>query len=175
MLTEVSFRAKLKADLAESVEKAKQSQEIDAVSVLVSECVDELLIGSDLFRVAIDVRGHRGSRVIEVYLDADDSVHVGELARFSRKLEAQLDELVEGGYRLEVSSPGADRPLTHSRQFAKHTGRKLKIRYDDSGETTTAVGELVEVGESGLILRTKSDTISVTFDNLVDGVVQLPW
>lgn len=151
------------------------SNEATGVHALVSDCVEKQLTGSEMFLVAIETRGHRGSRVIEVYLDADDSVRVGELARFSRALEAQLDELVDGGYKLEVSSPGADRPLTHSRQFAKHTGRKLKIRHNEGEDVKVVIGELVEVEESGLILRTKSDTFSVTFDNLVDGVVQLPW
>jgi ribosome maturation factor RimP len=47
----------------------------------------------------------------------------------SRRLSDWLDsnDPIEGGYRLEVSSPGIDRPLTRLRDFADWTGYDARI------------------------------------------------
>ena len=93
--------------------------EVNSEQISVAESVDELvrqevaslLQDYECFVVDIRVRGHKGSRVVEVFLDGESTVSVDLLARFSRDLEGRLDEVIEGGYRLDVSSPGADRPM----------------------------------------------------------------
>lgn len=46
-------------------------------------------------------------------------------------LEEQGEVLVEGAYRLEVSSPGIDRPLTRLKDFADWTGHEAKIELSE--------------------------------------------
>ena len=57
-----------------------------------------------------------------------------ECERISRELSALLDvsEVIRHRYRLEVSSPGIDRPLRRERDFARFAGQKAKIRTSDS-------------------------------------------
>ena len=43
------------------------------------------------------------------------------------ELEAHGEELVKGAYRLEVSSPGIDRPLTRAKDFAQWAGHEARI------------------------------------------------
>lgn len=54
----------------------------------------------------------------------DDCVHV------SRDLSVALDvaDLIPHAYRLEVSSPGADRPLTSAADYARNVGRLAKCK-----------------------------------------------
>ena len=89
---------------------------------------------------------------VEVFIDSDTAVDFALCRRISRHLEAHLDEtqLLGERYTLEVSSPGAARPLTLPRQFGKHLGRGLEVRVDDD---TTVSGELVAVSDEGLTLR----------------------
>ena len=56
--------------------------------------------------------------------------------RVSRDLSATLDvaDTIHHTYRLEVSSPGIDRPLRRERDFARFAGQNAKIRMTDSVE-----------------------------------------
>jgi len=56
--------------------------------------------------------------------------------RVSRDLSATLDvaDAIRHAYRLEVSSPGIDRPLRRERDFARFAGREAKIRTMDAVE-----------------------------------------
>ncbi len=47
-------------------------------------------------------------------------------------LEEQGELLIEGAYRLEVSSPGIDRPLTRPKDFANWAGHEVRITLDDA-------------------------------------------
>ena len=64
------------------------------------------------------------NRLLRVYIDRDpDGVTIDDCAEVSREISAQLDvaDPIRGEYSLEVSSPGAERPLfepAHYRQFA---------------------------------------------------------
>jgi ribosome maturation factor RimP len=56
--------------------------------------------------------------------------------RVSRDLSATLDvaDTIRHAYRLEVSSPGIDRPLRRERDFARFAGQEAKIRTADAVE-----------------------------------------
>lgn len=53
--------------------------------------------------------------------------------RVSRDLSATLDvaDAIHHGYRLEVSSPGIDRPLRRERDFVRFAGAQARIRTTD--------------------------------------------
>ncbi|MBC7447122.1 MAG: ribosome maturation factor [Hymenobacteraceae bacterium] len=86
-----------------------------------------------------------------VVLDGDEGVGIDECARVSRAINRQLEELPgeEASYVLEVTSPGADQPLTLPRQFPRHIGRMLAITRQDG---TTVQGELRAASADALIL-----------------------
>ena len=44
------------------------------------------------------------------------------------------DELIQGAYRLEVSSPGIDRPLTRAKDFANWVGHEARITLSKDAE-----------------------------------------
>ena len=58
-------------------------------------------------------------------------VTLDDCTRVSRALSAVLDEqedLVPGAYRLEVSSPGVERPLVREADFVRFAGREVAIK-----------------------------------------------
>jgi len=62
----------------------------------------------------------------------DHSMSAEDCARLSRALSGLLDEAdpISGAYRLEVSSPGIDRPLTRRKDFEDWQGYEAKIELD---------------------------------------------
>lgn len=88
-------------------------------------------------------RGGTKSRpVFDVRIDRRDGakVTVDDCARASRAIEARLDadETIAERYVLEVSSPGAERPLRTARDWQRFVGRRANV-------TSTALGGRQEV------------------------------
>lgn len=88
----------------------------------------------------VDVRlvTEHGEHVARIVIDRERSdglpgsaVSLEDCQGVSRDLSARLDEdpeLVPGAYRLEVSSPGVERPLVRLADFDRFAGREAKIK-----------------------------------------------
>lgn len=141
--------------------------------------VEEVLQGTDSYVVEVSIRGNKGSRVVEVFVDSDTGTSVDELARISREVGFVLDtdEVIDGRYSLNVSSPGVNRPISLPRQFPKHVGRKLRVRYRTEGEETKEEeGALESASESGIALRVSgSRKLQLNFEDVIEARVLLPW
>ncbi len=88
----------------------------------------------------VDVRHlhEDGGWVLRVVIDHPGGVQVEHCARVSRQLSALLDveDLLPGAYRLEVSSPGLDRPLLVAADFRRYAGHRVRVlaSQDDDGD-----------------------------------------
>lgn len=69
------------------------------------------------------------SRLV-IYIDHAEGVTVEHCADISRQVSALLDveDPIAGEYRLEVSSPGMDRPLFTLEQFSRFRGHLVALR-----------------------------------------------
>lgn len=103
------------------------------------EVAQDLLgpMGYDVLEVSL--KGSGNSRVLSVRLERKDEVPISveELERASRVLGSELDrlDLIESAYRLEVESPGPDRPLLTPRHFERFAGLKAKVRSPEGNFT----------------------------------------
>jgi ribosome maturation factor RimP len=146
----------------------------------IGSVVEGAAAGMGLYLVEVSVRGWRGSQVVDVFVDSDGPLDVEALARLSRDVAFVLDteEVMDGRYTLNVSSPGVDRPLRLPRQFKKNTGRTLRVDIHTAEEAPveTVQGELVEVGDEAITLKVSTKEVrQVPFRDIVLAKVQLPW
>ena len=86
-------------------------------------------LGYDLVRVAFT--GGTSDRTLQIMAERPDTrqLTLGDCERISRRLSDVFDaaDPVEGSYRLEVSSPGIDRPLTRLNDYADWAGHEARI------------------------------------------------
>ena len=129
-----------------------------AIARLIEPAVKEL--GFDLVRVAMI--GGTSDPTLQVMAERPDTrqLTIDDCSAISRKLSDILDALeaegrdpIEGAYRLEVSSPGIDRPLTRHADFADWAGHEARIKYAEPVDGAKQVSGIIE-GISG-------DTIKV--------------
>ncbi|MEV6977870.1 ribosome maturation factor RimP [Kitasatospora sp. NPDC093806] len=107
--------------------------------------------GLDLEDVKVTQAGSR--RQVQIDVDADGGVDLDAIAEFSRVVGEALDEsdvMGSGAYVLEVGSPGAERPLTAPRHWARAEGRLAKIHLVDGGEI---VARVLESDEDGALVE----------------------
>lgn len=148
----------------------------DPLTDRVRALADEAVADSDLFVVDVEVKGFQGSRVVSVYVDSPAGAGADDLADVSRSLGFMLDteDLVKGRYRLDVSTPGADRPLSDRRQYARHVGRELAVTFErDGDQLVTAQGTLVSADDDGVLLD--GETAPISYEQIREARVQLPW
>jgi len=88
-------------------------------------------LGVDVLQVHLGGAG--ASQLVRVIVDRAGGVDADTLARISRGLSLQLDveDLIPGRYRLEVSSPGLDWPLTEASDFRRHLGEWIAVTLVD--------------------------------------------
>src|SRR4029077_4871281 len=89
-------------------------------------------MGYELY--SIDQSGQSG-RTLRISIDHNDPITIEDCERVSRVAGPLLDHanLINGRYDLEVSSPGAERPLRGRDDYARFHGKRVNIRYR-SGE-----------------------------------------
>ncbi|MCX4547830.1 ribosome maturation factor RimP [Streptomyces sp. NBC_01387] len=105
----------------------------------------------DLEEIEVSRAGRRG--VLRITVDSDEGVELDTCAELSRAISEKLDEsdlMGEGEYVLEVSSPGADRPLSEHRHYVRAVGRLAKLTLDDGGEL---IARILGVDDEGLDLE----------------------
>jgi ribosome maturation factor RimP len=86
-------------------------------------------LGYDLVRVAMT--GGTSDPTLQVMAERPETrqLDIADCERISRRLSEMFDadDPIDGSYRLEVSSPGIDRPLTRARDFADWAGHEARI------------------------------------------------
>jgi ribosome maturation factor RimP len=112
----------------------------------------------------VQFRRESGGMVLRVQVDrpgpaatAEESVGVDDCALVSRDLSAVLDveDVIPGGYVLEVSSPGLDRPLRGPEDYRRFAGRRVKVVMREAVDGQSFFkGQLGGVAESDLVIVT---------------------
>ncbi|MCX2181524.1 ribosome maturation factor RimP [Streptomyces sp. SKN60] len=105
----------------------------------------------DLEEIELSRAGRRG--LLRVIVDSDEGVELDACAELSRVISEKLDEtdvMGQGEYVLEVSSPGADRPLTQHRHYERATGRLVKLQLSPEAGGGELVTRILAVDEDGL-------------------------
>src|SRR5882672_7786226 len=106
----------------------------------------------------VDVQASNGGRMLRVFIDKPGGgITVDDCAAVSRQLTRVLPVEGVAFERLEVSSPGLDRPLRKAGDFSRFAGQKAEVRM----RTPDATGRRRFVG----VLRGAEDgQVKVEFD-----------
>jgi len=69
------------------------------------------------------------SRFLRIFVDKEGGIDIEECGRISEYVSAKLDEVdpIDEPYFLEVSSPGAERPLKKPEDVAKAVGKNVYV------------------------------------------------
>jgi ribosome maturation factor RimP len=91
----------------------------------------EPLVGSLGYElVLLEFSPHKGSAMVRLFIDAPGGVTLGDCEKVSREVEGVLDveDPIPQNYRLEVSSPGLDRPLVKPAHYERFAGQVAKLQ-----------------------------------------------
>ncbi|MBN8815675.1 MAG: ribosome maturation protein RimP [Sphingomonas sp.] len=129
-------------------------------------------LGFDLVRVRIF--GGGDDLTLQVMAERPDTrqLTIDDCADLSRRISEVLDEAdpIEDAYRLEVSSPGIDRPLTRLQDFADWAGHEARIKLTSEIDGRKQLtGDLAGLdGDRIAIDVKKHERMTIGFDQVAD-------
>jgi ribosome maturation factor RimP len=111
--------------------------------------------GVALFDVQWDARG--GAPVLRLLIDKDGGVSLDDCERVSIAVSAVLDayDPIAVAYQLEVSSPGADRPLRDADDWRRHVGDRVNVRYRSGDSDVVVEGRLLTFADDAVEVETR--------------------
>jgi ribosome maturation factor RimP len=116
----------------------------------------------------VDVQASNGGRLLRLFIDKPGGINVDDCAAVSRHLTRVL--AVEGiDYeRMEVSSPGLDRPLRKAGDFERFSGQRAEVRMrtPDAGGRRKFVGVLRGVAEGRVNLELDGRLVALALEDL---------
>ena len=131
-------------------------------------------MGYDVY--SLDQSGHAG-RTLRIFIDHAEPITIEDCERVSRVAGPLIDhsDLINGPYDLEVSSPGAERPLRGHHDYERFNGKRVNVRYR-SGESEAVIeGQLVAVDAAGIAVQSLGVRgrapviVHLTWDDIVAG------
>ena len=131
-------------------------------------------MGYELY--ALDQSGQSG-RTLRISIDHNEPITIEDCERVSKVAGPILDHanLIPGPYELEVSSPGAERPLRSRQDYERFNGKRANIRYRSGDSETVVEGRLVAVDAAGIAVQAPGArgrapvTVHIAWEDVVAG------
>ncbi|BFT73033.1 MULTISPECIES: ribosome maturation factor RimP [Paenibacillus] len=103
---------------------------------------------------------------LRVYADKEGGIDIDDCGRISEYLSVQLDEKdpIADAYFLEVSSPGAERPLKKTQDYYKAVNSHVFVTtYEQIEGSKEFEGLLVSFDEQDLIIEIGKKKVTIPF------------
>ncbi len=154
--------------------------DLSAMSALIEPEANAL--GFDLVRVHLFGAGDERTLQIMAERPETGQLNIDDCASLSRRISEVFDALEEAGkdpvpgsYRLEVSSPGIDRPLTRLKDFGNWLGHEARLvltepaqgRKQLTGDLLTLEGDMITVQDK------KTGAVTVPHSNVISAKLML--
>ena len=146
---------------------------MDIIKENIVRISNEIAEKLNFFVIDINFRGDNRKKIIEVFVDAEKNIDADNLAEISREINSVIEEkdIIQQAYRLDVSTPGVDRPLKFLKQFPKHINRNFEVTYKAGDEARTITGKLLSVEREELTFLSDKKEVLIEFKNITTATV----
>lgn len=103
-----------------------------------------------------------GGKLVRLYIDHPDGVTLDLCERVTKHLPS-----VRERYALEVSSPGAERPLVKPEHFRRFIGRRVQVRARGADRArSTFTGELIGATDAEVTVAADTGVVSIAYADI---------
>jgi ribosome maturation factor RimP len=146
MIDKYELQEKLKSIIGENLKKE---------GVILVDLNFTLSGKKSILRILVDVPG--------------GGITLDKCTYINNSISQLLDEenLIQGSYVLEVSSPGVDRPLISKEDFTRCLNRKVKIFLNQLQEGKSEItGVIISVADAGVNVDSEGQIQQIPFDRI---------
>lgn len=112
------------------------------------------------------------SSLLRILIDAPAGIKIGDCSLVTRHINSILDveDPIKEAYRLEVSSPGLDRPLLTPAHYQRFVNQQVKIRlYVARNGRRQLIGMLEQANDSGIAIKVGDEIIQLEYSDIEKG------
>jgi len=121
------------------------------------------------FLASTEYQMEPSGKVLRLYIDKPDGIKLDDCAAISRQVSDLLDIYIESDhrYRLEVSSPGSNRPLTKHVDFKRFKGQLVRIQSSRSIDGQKKFkGTLTDIKDGIVMLTVVEKSVAIPFEDI---------
>ena len=113
----------------------------------IKEVAQPLCQAENFELVHLDMVNSDRESIVRLFLDKPGGIRLDDCIYISRQLGDLIDVHIEniGSYRLEVSSPGPNRPLNKKEDFHRFKGERVKIKTNELIENQKKFTGILEI------------------------------
>ena len=140
-------------------------KDIKTIEETVSKALDAQQV--ELVDLVIQNQGHK--KLLQFFVDKAGGVTLDDCGELTDKIDAilEMENLIDGAYILEVSSPGIQRPLKKAAHYKRFVGERvkivLKIPLEGRGFFT---GVIASADDNGFVLDDGTNQFNFKYDNI---------
>jgi len=133
----------------------------------ISEVIKQEVENLGFFFIDITFKGDSNNRIVEVYIDNRSGITTDICADVSGACVELIDseELITSKYRIDISSPGIDRPIKYLPQFNKHIGRFFELEFANQ-PAEKFEGKLLKIDDDVLTFNIDKKEEKINFNNI---------
>jgi ribosome maturation factor RimP len=131
----------------------------------IKEVAQPLCQAENFELVHLEIAKSNQEKIVRLFLDKQGGITVKDCVYISRQLGDLIDVQIEniGSYRLEVSSPGPNRPLNTKEDFYRFRGERVKIWTNELIENQKKfVGILETVNDDSIMILVDKKKIDIS-------------
>ena len=116
--------------------------------------------------VGVEYNPHPQHGLLRIYIDSENGILLDDCTKVSHQLSGILDveDPIQGEYQLEVSSPGADRPLFKLSQFQQSIGSTITVNlFTPVNKRRKITGLIKKVEGNIVVLQGSNQTFDIPF------------
>jgi ribosome maturation factor RimP len=143
------------------------------------DLIEERIAKLDVHLIDVVIKSTGSGKSVEVFVDCEKGVTTETCSEVSREIGGLIEAagVVQGAYRLTVSSPGIERPLKYFWQYGKHVGRKLQLKVRAAAGTREVDGRLQSLNGGTIVVLSEANGApeSIPFADVIEARVKAPW
>ncbi|MDP2038285.1 MAG: hypothetical protein Q8L04_12955 [Ignavibacteria bacterium] len=138
---------------------------------------EEIVSSLGYLLIELSIRGDHHLKVLELYIDNEKGITTDDCVIVSRAVNEaiEVEKLIDMNFRLDVSSPGTERPLKFLVQYQKHIGRKFEVLHTEANEEKKLTAKLLRIEGENLFFAEKGGETKIEFKNITQAKVLISF
>ena len=143
----------------------------------IREIVIPIIEAENAELIEIDVKGKPRSQIVRIFVDSENGIDLEKCTNISRLVSEKFDilDIFPYKYRLEVSSPGVNRPLSNIKDFKRNLNRDAEISYTEGEQVLKFCGKIEAVSDETVYIKSDKESKSILISKIKHGKISLPW